>query len=480
MLTALVVVPFILSAVTAAQYGLWLVLVSAASLLYYSDFGVGTAIVHFASRVRGGGESRTPSDLLSAGILWNTLAAIVVVPLYVLMAGIYVAHHAPAADLSPGVSAALIGLGALTVAVLIIRPFNSALAGAGFLPIEQRFQGIATVVRLVGTLLVCWLAPSLVLIAVVETLALLLPSVLCCITIVRLRQHRVRWSRTTISTMRYMMRYSLRAFASSLIDAALLQGGTLATGILLAPADATYFSIAYRIFSSVRQLLYWITEPLRPALSRLYAVNKVEGDRVLQAMSRTMLAGATVGCLILILAGPGLIRLWVGGEVPVTSIAAASALLLAGLILNSIHIPFAAAAYAAGKPAAFLLTQLMWLCAFLALVKPLSANFGTVGVAAAFAMPLLIVEPLCLFIAKRTLDVSIRQWLWADVLPVAYLVLPGTAASATYFLFIHGEMTGLRSIGAAGVFIAGVAAAAIVRPAMMPTAGLRTIFQTEL
>jgi O-antigen/teichoic acid export membrane protein len=480
MLTALLVVPFILSSVSASQYGLWLVLSSSATLLYYSDFGIGTAIVHFSSRIRGGGGRYTPSDLLSAGLIWNTAASLVIVPIYIWLARGYLLQHAGPAGLDANSRGALLAFGAVTTSGLVLRPIGAALVGAGFQPIEQRNQGVAAVFRLVATLVVCWLTSSVALIAMVETMALLLPSVLSAITLLRLDPHRIRMNRSAFGAVRYMLSYSTKAFLSSLIDAGLLQGGTIAAGILATPADAAYFNIAFRIFSSVRQLLYWITEPLRPALSRLYATSKVEADIVLQAMSRVMLFGATLGCIALIFGGPGLIRIWLGDKVPVDLVAATSAILLAGLILNSIHLPFALAAYSAGRPAAFLVPQIIWFLTFVGLVVPSSSSWGIPGIAFAFAAPLLFVEPIYLFIASRTLGVSFRRWLMTDAMPAVYVAVSGAIASIGLSAIIGVTSTVAHAFWATLFFVVGLTVAVLLRPRTIPTESIRTIFRTEL
>lgn len=480
MLAGLLLLPVILSAVSAAQYGLWLVLFSVATLLYYSDLGMGAAILHFSSRIRGGGETCESGELLSAGLLWNLSAALAITPVYFLLGSLYLASHSDPVGLSETERTALLICGTAMVAGLVVRPFSPALAGAGYLPVERRNQGVALIFRVVATPLVCWLTPSIVAIAAVETFAAILPHALSGITLAVLDQHTIRWGRSTIETLKYMLSYSLRAFVSSFTESALLQGGTIAAGVFAAPADATFFSAAFRIYSSARQLLNWIIDPLRPGLSRLYAIDRSGGDTVVHALSRVLLSGSVIGGTALALGGHALIGIWLGSTVPVTLVSATSAVLLFGLVLNSIHLPLAAGAFSLGRPAVFIVPQIIWLLAFLVLVKPLSSNWGIIGIAAAFAGPLFLVEPLYLLIARNALGFSLGRWLTSDVMPVVCPVLTGTFAASVFVVATEGIRTALGSLLAMLIFVAGVALIFLVRPSAVPVESVRMILRTEL
>lgn len=480
MLATVLLLPIILSAVSAVQYGLWLVLVSVGSLLYYADFGVGLAILHFSSRIRAGGGAHTCGELLSAGLLWNASVSLLVVPSYFILGSLYVESNADSIGLSRAQQAELVLCGTVVVAGLVIRPFTSALAGAGYLPVERRNQGIAVVFKIVATPLVCWLTPSIVAIAAVETTALLLPHALSGITIAILGQHRIRWHRATLDSLKYMLSYSTRASIYNFVESALLQGGTVAAGLLSAPADATYYNAAYRVYSSVRQLLGWILDPLRPGLSRLYAIGRRDGDAVVHAVSRVLISVSVLGGLSLIIGGQALIGLWLGQDVPTAMVSATSAILLSGLILNSIHLPLAVGAYALGRPAAFIIPQVIWCIAFIGLAGPFSSKWGIVGIAMAFASPLLLLEPVYLIISRNALGFNLRHWLLLDVTPVAYPALCGMLATSVFIVVIGGLHSGVASAVAMFIFIGGSAIAFLLRPSTVPVNSLRTIFRTEL
>lgn len=481
MVAVLVVVPFILAAVSAAQYGVWLVLSSTALLMYYTDFGVGSAIIHFSSRRRGGGEKYSLGELLSAGLLWNLLASFLAIPAYLIFAAVYLSQHAAEAGIGEDAQLALLVCGGATMAVVLIRPFGSALVGSGFLPLERRNQGVAVIFRLLATLAVCWLFPSIEMIAVVDAIAYALPPAISAVNILGLGHHEIRWRRSTFATMKYMLGYSGRAFVYSLIDAILLQGGTIAAGTLATPADATYFNLAFRIFSSVRQLQRWITEPLRPAMSRLYSMDKVGAESILFALSRVLFVGTSFGCIILMLLGPIIVDLWIGGDAPVELIASTSAILMGGLILSTIHIPFAIAAYSAGQPTALLGPQIVWLACFVALVAPMEKFFGTQGIALALTLPLFVVEPLCSYMASKRLGINISGWVSSEIAPSLYLLLSGAVAASVYIVAAGGVLaTYLSPLWLTLAFTAGVGLGAISRPRALPIDSLRAIFRTEL
>lgn len=461
LLAGIVLLPFILQEAGAGSYGVWLILSSVAAYLYYSDLGVGSAISHFGARARGGQSGPSIAGLLVAGLTWSGAACLIVAPAYFLFSDWYVGSWGQ--SVAPDDRTTLIVLSMGLLIPLLLRPFGSALVGAGFLTIDRRNQLIGVAVRVVGTIGACISGAGIIGIALAELAALLVPSILSIASLHRRKIIRLTRSDFSLGTMRLMLGFSYRSFSVNLIGALTVQSGMIVIGLTGTSADVTYYNAAYRIYSSVRQLLTWTVDPFRPALSRLFAKDRTEATPVLMSILLISLGAGATASIALIIATPDLIVLWLGSAVPTDAVSVTAQVLLAGLLLNMIHIPLAPATDAAGKPGRLFWGQTLWLCCTLGASFPLAGEYGILGVALALSIPLLLIEPLMLMLAMPALGIKISSWFHNVAKPVAVIttvpLLPTFAVGlltqyfgTSYQWFILGCVYGLVCIAAVIIF----------------------------
>lgn len=429
----IVLLPFILNETGAKSYGVWLILSAVASYLYYSDIGVGAAISHFGSRTRGGQSGPRLQALLACGLVWSGLACILVVPLYAFFSKWYVDRWGASVSESDQPLLVLISVGLLVP--LLLRPFGSALIGAGFLTVERRNQLAGVSVRVIGTIAVCTMNGGILGVALVELCALLLPSILATASLGRRGILHLNRSDISVDTLRLMLSFSYKSFSVSLIGALTLQSGMIIIGLVGSSAEVTFYNAAFRIYSSIRQLLSWTVDPFRPALSRIFARNRHEADTVLMSLLLISLSAGAIGCTSLVIAVPDLVGIWLGDSVPTNTVAIAAQILLIGLLINMIHIPLAPATDAAGRPGVLLWGQLVWLVTSVALSIPLTIHLGIVGTALGLSIPLLIVEPLMIWLAMNALSIRFRDWFTSVAVPVITIVLCSLVLTTIVHLF---------------------------------------------
>lgn len=480
LVAGIVLIPIIIHSVSAESYGVWLVISAVAQYLNYSDLGVGAAIVHFGSRARAGGEERSLGDFLQAGLIWNAMALAIVLPVFFVFAWLYVSSTGAQNALESGEAVPLLIIGIVMVLMLLLKPYGAALTGAGLLPLERSNQGVGVLARIVMTLVACLVFQSITLVAVAETLAVVVPALLSLVAVRRRKIAVMHWSGFPSATLKYMLGYSVRSFSVNAVGALLLQSGTIAAAIALRPQDVTYYNAAFRIYSSVRQLIGWTNDPFRPALSRLSVGSPAAASNALLSLSFVTLALSAVGCGTLIIASTDIVELWLGTQVPVGAIAAALVILLAGLTFNAVHLPLIPAADAAGRPGVFLMPQVVWL--ILTVVGSVILGFmaGLPGIAAGFTLPLLLVEPYYLLKGSRTLGFPLRRWFTAVALPVAVIV-GGAAVGAALVL---ATMAILRSepsgIGVAVGFVVSACLTTLLTRKWLPLSSFVALGRLEL
>ena len=347
----LALLPIIFHQIGAAQYGMWLLLSAFAAYLYQADLGMGATMVHFAARHRGASVTEQ-REILSTGAAWMGLAGLVVLPLYVVVGHILVTLRGGGAHLTPEQGKVLLALGSLLVAGIGLRVFPSTLQGYGFLVIQRATQTIAVVVRVVATVVACFVLRSLIALAVGETIALLTPPVLCALELRRRGIPMPAWGSVRRTRFKEMIRYGIRAFCVGAMAIILLQGDAIIVGVVVNAAAVAYYGAAFRVYNSVLSAIGWMTDPLLAALTRLYGNDSARAREMFLGMLFATLWFACAVCGTLIIGAPGLIRVWLGPNVPTAEIATTLAVLLLGLMMSSTHeaaIPASGAIGATGR-----------------------------------------------------------------------------------------------------------------------------------
>lgn len=450
MIAGIILLPLVITTVGAGAYGIWLFLLAIATFLFHLDLGMGTAVVHFLSRARSGDRSISASQIGSTAHAWAILPALVALAVFAGVALVYLPGSAVSELLNPGEQ---LGLGLCGVALIVsvlARPLGSVLIGAGYLHLERRHQIVGVIIRVAGTVAACLLSTSVLWVAVAETAALIAPTACSAYVVFSRRLLLLRPSLVSILVLRRMLRYSLGSFSVSVIGAAVLQAGTVIIGIAGPPSAVTYFNAAFRLYSSVRQIISWLTDPFRTVLSRLYVQQQERAGTVLYDLLFVTLTASCVGGLSLIITAPALVEIWLGGEVPVDQVAFTTSILLVGLLLNAVHIPLIPAADAAGRPGVFLPHQTIWLASYAVLSLVLYPVWGIVGVAVALTAPLAVLEVAYLLRAKGILSLQLGRWYSKVLRPVIPILIAGGGLAGLSSAFSFGA---LGQCAAAGLFV---------------------------
>jgi len=426
LLSGIVLLPIVANSVGYGPYGVWIFLIALTTYVGYGDLGVYAAIVHFGSQTRASTGPYSMSQLMTAGVLWSVLVALVVVPLYGWLAWLFVVAQAEQQGLTDGTIAILVALGAAVAGLAVTRPFGGAMVGSGYLMLDKRAQFVALVFRVVGTLVAALGFKSIVAVAVVETIATALPSTMI-IPYVLTRVAPLRFTRDALRPLGMMLGYSVKSLLTSLPLTVITSGGTIILGLLHGPVQVTYFTFAFRVSAGLRTALAWLLEPFRSALSRIAAEDRqVHLNRDLSlGFAAASIIGAAAGFLGV--SAYWLIGLWVGHDAPAEVIAPTAVVLLVGLVLESLVMPLVLAGDTVGRPGLFVVPQAAWAVGFVALGIWWSSLWSSVGMSFAIVVPLLLVSPWYFKIARDQIGFPVGRWGREVARPSVALVLPPLA-----------------------------------------------------
>lgn len=436
--SGLVTLPIVLSTVGAGSYGAWLTVTTAVTLLYYADFGVGSAIVHFNARGRGGDVEQDPSEILSTAVvivmgIWAVISAVSVLifPLLVdsrLFSGL--SHH--------DITMILVGF-YVAFGGFLLQPYISTIVGCGLLVKERKYQLIASVFRVAATLVACLWFGSLGGVVISEAVALVLPGIFAMCSVVRLRLAVVSPRAFSRNVARRLWGYSYKRFLVEAIGAAVLQVGTLLVAYVGGPSSVSYYSAAFRIYLGVRQVAGWAIDPFRPTLSLAFVESKSAALRAVKAFSVFSAFGVWLISGFLLVTAGGVTTFWLGSASSAYDTAAMVVLLLLGFMINIIHIPLIVACDSAGYPGVFLVPQLAWLGLYIVLGWLLGASFGVVGVTAALGLSIATLEPYYLMIAARRLGFVWWRHVLSCLSPCFVVVGPSVILAALPLVVWHGQ-----------------------------------------
>ena len=242
--------------------------------------------------------------LFGTGLICMSLAGLAALPLYGAVAWVIIDARRRGAGLTHSEGYMLLLLGGLLIACLGLRAFSSALQGHGLWVFQRETQLAGAGVRIVGTLVACFAVRSIIAVAVAETAAALVPMLLCAVKAYAIGLARKPWRSFDKATARVMLRYSTRAFVLGAMALILLQADSLIVGLVASAAAVTFYGAAFRIYITVVQALWWMTDPLMPALSRLYGASRPLAADMLYGMLFAAMWLSTGVCGTLMVASP--------------------------------------------------------------------------------------------------------------------------------------------------------------------------------
>jgi len=405
LLLALALTPVLVQQMGIERWGLFTLALALVGVFGVFDLGVGAALTRALATRIGAGEKAGAAELAGAAITALTLvsgivavAAFAAVPFLVER----LLNTPPALQAEAVAAFQVLCLAAPLVVV------NAALWGA--LAAHQRFREANLVTIPVATMY--YLGPVLVLAVWTSLVGVVLALVACRLAntlsylwlarrdLPGLRPAMPRW--TVVGPL---LRIGGWMSASGMLTQALLYADRFLVGALLTLSAVAFYATPLDLVMRMWILPVAVAQALLPAMASAYATHARATAGLLRRGALLVSAAVLPACVLLVVAGPEILRLWLGAE-----FAAGGGRVLQIL---SVGIFFSCAAFAPGalldaigRPDA----NAKWQLAQAALFLPLSALglvwFGIEGAAAAWA-------------ARCAADAAGRLFLAARLYPAA-------------------------------------------------------------
>ncbi|WP_397518152.1 oligosaccharide flippase family protein [Rhodococcus pyridinivorans] len=475
LLAGVLLLPVAINKIGSVEYGFWILLTTMTVYLYQADLGMGSAVVRFASAAHANEDRHGLSSIACSSLAWMSGVGFLVAPI-VGLGGFWLLRWRASSSIEPTDILLLSCLSAGVLLVLGLRAFSALLQAVGLWATERQYQLVGLFIRVVGTLVICFYAPSIAAIAITEASAMILPSLIAAIKIYRMDLIDIRFSLVTTRRIRELLHYSVRSFAVGAIGTAIIQVGTVISGLVLPAGQVAYYSAILRVYLAVRQAITWVVDPFLPVLSKRYEYDRSS----IQALSLNLISASSlvgvVGSVALLIATPDLLQYWLGKSAPLDSASIGLRFMLLAMAVNCLHIGSVSALNAVGMPGAFLRLHVVWLVSTSILCLGLGYRFGMVGISLGNAVPILALEAFYIRRGLRLLSINPDDWWRGCVLPVILSLSFGLFAmsGAGLAAMVFGISVG--SIVLSVAFFAGCVSAGWVFRESRPVKGIRGLF----
>lgn len=420
----LLLYPMGIDMVGAETYGLWVITSGAIQLLTMSDFGLGTGIVRSLAEIEDVPQNQSRRQefvgtAVQAFFILGTFFTVVYFALFPL--------YLRTLDIPDGTEGALTPMvlmaGATLLMSVIGRAFNAVLWAEDRPDIERKAAVVSILLRALGYVALLQIGSGLVGIFVVECLSLMIPPLVCALTVYR----RYSWPLLRRSAWKEhglpLIKMSSVLSIGSLSQLGVYQLPLFFVGPALGLQAATTYGALMRVYQSCRLIVSWSGFPFT------YAIKQSGPGEIGRVFKSCLELTLTVGLLMsvpLVALPNELLELWLGNEFIFAG--GALSILVLGLLAEALAQPSDLVLTLRGSP---LISSLL---RFLTLVITVPAVLWAVGtedltvVMMASVAPSFLVSWLQIIAASRSdqLALSVKdvwRWITMALLAVACIIL---------------------------------------------------------
>ena len=385
LLLALALTPVLVQQMGIERWGLFTLALALVGVFGVFDLGVGAALTRALSTRIGAGQTAGAAELASAAISGLALLSVLIAGLAFAAMPMLVQRvlNTPPALQEEAVWAfRLLCLAAPLVVV------NAALWGA--LAAHQRFRE-ANLVS-IPVAIFYYLGPVLVLLVwqslvgvIAALLACRLANTLCYLWLARRDLPGLGAARPSWVLIRPLLRMGGWMSASGILTQALLYADRFLIGALLTLTAVAFYATPLDLVMRMWILPVAVSQALLPAMASAYMTHAAMTAGLLRRGALLVMAAVLPACMVLVAAGPEVLRLWLGAEFAAGG-GAVLRILSVGIFFSCAAFAPGALLDAMGRPD----VNAKWQLAQAALFLPLSATAllwaGIEGAAAAWAL----------------------------------------------------------------------------------------------
>lgn len=446
--------PIVLHTFGASAYGVYVLTVSVGAL-FQQDLGIGDATTRFIAVAAGARDPERMRRIASASWAFYLVIA-VVMSLATAIAFAFTITHAKdvPADLEP-TAWVLAALGVANVFCMLIFSTNrQVLGGLGRLDEVNYLLIGQAALRIVLTVLVCLTGLGIIAVGVVDLLGTLAFGVVSFV----LRHRRARDVRPTLrgfewSVFRELFGVSAQLMVLGVASVVIMQVGGILTAVLLPIAFTAIYAVAQRVFLLVKEVTNSLSIAILPTASMHHGGPDPHANARLYIQGTNLANILMTLVLVPVLAFMTQIMTWWIGPQGVQA-AIVAQILIVSMFANNNHVLGIPILTAQGSVRGYAILHTVWAVTGCALAFVLGQHLGLAGIALGLSIPVVVLEPVYVWIALRRLALTVREFVVRClVAPFATVLVPAAALIALGRL-VPVDLAGVAGLTAAWLIVA--------------------------
>jgi O-antigen/teichoic acid export membrane protein len=311
---SLILTPLLINQLGSFYFGLWVLVGSVTDYYGLLDVGMRSTLFRFVTRCKGNNDRQGLNEVMSSALAIVLSISAVVMALTVAMIPWIPTFFAVGASARPEFQKVMAILG-LTVALLFpSQLFGTYLSGSRRFDLYNFSTSGANVLKLLLTIIALRMGFGIIGVAVATLLSSLVNFATNLVMVRRLDPDlRFSTHHVSRSRIRELFSFSFFAFLISIGDYLRFFTDSIVIGRVLSVALITPFSIASRLISLLRHLLYGVAAPLQGMMGELDGAGRQE--ELKRFVLRSLRLTGVLTCVLvslLALNGDWLIRRWIG------------------------------------------------------------------------------------------------------------------------------------------------------------------------
>lgn len=322
--TALISVPLTLHYLGPERYGMWLTISSFITILSFADLGLGNGLLNRVAAAHGQDDRAAIKCYVSSGFGMLSFISAIILTVFAATFQIVswqklfnLSDHLAQSEAGPAMAVFVICF-ALSIPAAIVQKVQIGLQN-GFL--ASIWQCLGSALALAGVIVATHFRLGLPWLVLAFVGAPLIAAIInSLIFFCRLQPDIAPTPKAfSVEAARHTAKTGLLFLLLQIVAAASYSSDPLIISHLLGPSAVPQYSVPERMFSLVGMVIAMGLAPLWPAYGE--AISRADHDWVKKTFTRSLcisIGAASLGSAIIALAGPALLKLWVGSVIHAT------------------------------------------------------------------------------------------------------------------------------------------------------------------
>ncbi len=310
----LVMSPFLIHHLGETGYGVWVLIQSTVSYMYFMDLGLRTTVVRFTTEAQAQGNHRKVNEVISAALWVRFLTAVVIFAAGLTLAALLPRmFHIPTSYLSIA-RVALVLCASTLSSTLVFSVFSALLSGMGRFDLLGGVELAQVCLTSGGIFLLLHRGHSLIAMAAWQFAVVMGNNLLLVLASFRLYpQLRILFRRPDPEQLRALWSLGFYVLLNNAAAQLILYSDNLVVGAFVAAAAVSYYAVAAKMVEYLRQCAIVILRFFMPMATSFVARGQFDQTRRLYTRGTQAVLLITFPiAAVLFVRGGTFLRLWIG------------------------------------------------------------------------------------------------------------------------------------------------------------------------